>query len=215
MSDSEDRNPAPATPKTALYASDEDPIVLRPHVYDGIQEYDQKLPNWWLFTFYITIVFFAVYWVAYYQLDLFRSPEERIESTMSAVSARKRAELEALLADLDDKTLVTEWASNPDVLASAEANYRQHCVSCHAPDLSAVVDGVPQPGRSLTDGEWSYGGRPLEIFDLIRNGTPAGSEGYNTARMEAWGAKLPSSTIAELTAFIISKNKAEFARYAE
>lgn len=205
----------PETPKTALYASDEDPIVLRPHVYDGIQEYDQRLPNWWLFTFYIMIVFFAIFWAAYYQFDFFRSPQERIDAIMAEVNDKKRAELEALLADLDDKTLVTDWATNPTVLASAESNYNTHCLACHGEDLSAAREGFPLPGLPLNDAVWKFGGRPIEIFNLIRNGSPPESEGHNNLKMEPWGAKLSSASIAELTAYIISKNKEEFAPFAE
>ena len=63
--------------------------VLREHTYDGIQEYDQKLPNWWLFTWYITMVWFVIAWVAYYQLSLGESGEEQVDKALASSPGAK------------------------------------------------------------------------------------------------------------------------------
>jgi cytochrome c oxidase cbb3-type subunit 3 len=212
MSDN-DPKPDPDQPRTALYASRKDEVVLRPHVYDGIQEYDQKLPNWWLFTFYGAIVWFVVFWIAYYQFDLFRSDTERIDSVMAEIEDAKNKELEELLADLDDESLVSEWATRDTAVANGQDTYMTHCSACHSQDLTAQVAGVQLPGLSLKDGEWKYGGKPMEVFTIINDGSPPESEGHNGARMEAWGQKLSPKSVAELTAFIIASNEEEFSPY--
>ena len=56
-------------------------MMVRDHVYDGIQEYDQKLPNWWLFTWYITMVWFVIAWLAYYQFGVGRTDHEAVSSS--------------------------------------------------------------------------------------------------------------------------------------
>ena len=58
----------------------EEPI--RPHVFDGIQEYDKRLPNWWLNTLYITIVFWVAYWAYHEWLHLGQSDAQIVDDAM-------------------------------------------------------------------------------------------------------------------------------------
>lgn len=201
-------------PKRGHFAKEKGEVILREHEYDGIQEYDQKLPNWWLFTFYGAIIWFAVYWFLYYQTPTFRTDREKIIAEMTAIQEKKAAELEKTLASLDDQTLINVWAADPAIVASGEAIYTTNCIACHAADLSATMDAggtkIPLPGRSLIDGQWTYGGKPMDMFKLINQGSPAGSPGLNGALMQAWGQMLTPKQIAEVTAFIIAKNPQEF-----
>ena len=201
-------------PKRGHFAKEKGEVILREHEYDGIQEYDQKLPNWWLFTFYGAIIWFAVYWFLYYQTPTFCTDREKIIAEMTAIQEKKAAELEKTLASLDDQTLINVWAADPAIVASGEAIYTTNCVACHAADLSATMDAggtkIPLPGRSLIDGQWTYGGKPMDMFKLINQGSPAGSPGLNGALMQAWGQMLTPKQIAEVTAFIIAKNPQEF-----
>ena len=201
-------------PKRGHFAQEEGEIILREHEYDGIQEYDQKLPNWWLFTFYIAVAWFVVHWVLYYHTDVFKSPQEGVVQGMTAVQQAKQAELEKTLATLDNSTLVYEWAQNPDVVAAGETTFMNTCSSCHAADLSATIRSgnnvIPLPGLPLNDHKWKFGGKPMDLFKLINEGSPPESTGNNGAKMQAWGQQFSPKQIAEVVAFLISRLPEDF-----
>jgi len=199
----------------AQYAKEKGEIALRDHEYDGIQEYDQLLPNWWLFIFFAFTVFFFAYWIVYYQFGMTRTDVERLEDRLAVIREARASALEELLANLDDEALVTTFATDPAQLALGEQVYLTHCVACHGADLHARIATGPDsfvnlPGLSLKDREWKYGAKPMDIFRLINEGTPAESEGHNGARMLAYGDLLPPTEIAAVTAYILSNNAEEF-----
>lgn len=200
--------------KRGKYAKEKGETILREHEFDGIQEFDQKLPNWWLFTFYGGVAWFVAYWVIYYYTGSFRTDQEKIVSEVVALQEKKDSELAQTLAALDDKTLVEQWSKDPSIVAAGEATYSVSCAACHAADLTATLDAggakIPLPGRSLTDGHWEYGPAPMDIFKLINEGTPAEAPGFNGAKMQAWGQMLTPKQIAEVTAFLISRNPKDF-----
>ena len=201
-------------PKRGHFAKEKGEVILREHEYDGIQEYDQKLPNWWLFTFYGAIVFFVGYWALYYHTGIFKTDQVIIQEKIAAVQKAKDAELEKTLATLDDSTLVHEWAADPAIVSAGEATYLTNCSACHGADLSAtMVVGaakIPLPGLPLNDGTWKFGNKPMDIFKLINEGSPPESTGNNGAKMQAWGQTLTPKQVAEVTAFIIAKVPADF-----
>lgn len=171
--------------------------ILRDHVYDGIQEYDQKLPNWWLFTLYIAIAFFVFYWLAYYQLGVIQSDEERIIKAMAKIDNTRLKELESL----DDPKL-WELSLDPATLASGKVTFQQNCAACHAPDLSGTLAGTKLPGLPLSDTEWKHGGLPTEVLKIVRKGSPDASKG-----MPPWEPQLGVKRVVEVVAYIMSHHK--------
>lgn len=196
------------------FAREKGEIVLREHEYDGIQEFDQKLPNWWLFTFYGAVVFTIAYWSLYYYTSSLQTDEQRITGAIMRLQEKKDEELAKTLATLNDESMIQDWVSNPEIVAMGEATYSIYCVACHSADLSSTMkvgdQSIPLPGLSLTDGEWKYGAKPMDLFKIINDGTPADSTGYNGARMQAWGQTLSPKQVAEVTAYVISKNPGDF-----
>lgn len=186
--------------RTGDYAEKPGEIVLRPHEYDGIQEYDQKLPNWWLFTLYITIVWFVFAWIAYYQLPLnLPSDTEKLEAQMALIGQRKDKILRETMASINNEALV-EMSADAEHVSAGQAIYEAKCVACHGIDLSATLAGVPLPGVALNDAEWKYGGEPLQIMNIVTNGSPDVTKG-----MIAWNTQLGPAEIAQVVAYILSK----------
>jgi cytochrome c oxidase cbb3-type subunit 3 len=201
-------------PKRGHFAKEKGEVILREHEFDGIQEYDQKLPNWWLFTFYGAIVFFVGYWALYYHTSGLKSDRQNIVEAISSVQKAKNAELEKTLSSLTDSKLVHQWATDASITSAGEATFLTNCSACHAADLSATMiaggNRIPLPGLPLTDHQWKFGGRPMQLFKLINEGSPPESTGNNGAKMQAWGQTLSPKQIAELVSFIISKVTEDF-----
>lgn len=201
-------------PKRGHFAKEKGEIILREHEYDGIQEYDQKLPNWWLFTFYGAVAWFVIHWALYYHTNTFKTAQQEVTQEIVAVQKLKAAELEATVAKLDDATFVHEWATDPARVAAGEATFLTNCVACHGADLSATMTvgtaKVPLPGLPLNDHQWKFGGKPMDLFKLINAGSPPESTGNNGAKMQAWGQTLSPVQIAEVVSYLISKLPEDF-----
>lgn len=178
-------------------SSQEPPI--RHHTYDGIQEYDQCMPNWWLFTFYIMIVVFVVWWAGYYQMGMGGPDTEAVDVVVDQIQKAREKELEGI----DDAKL---WAMSRDaeVVAAGKATFMTPgmCVTCHGPDLTGMLMGARLPGLPLNDTEWKHGGKPTQIFALVRKGAPDVTKG-----MPAWEPALGVKRVAEAVAFVLSHHK--------
>lgn len=171
--------------------------TLRHHSYDGIQEYDQKLPNWWLFTWYGAMVIFVIGWVGYYQFGIGMSDEKTIEKAMAKIADYQRKELELIN---DDK--LWEMSKDPKLVSAGAATFSTTCVACHAPDLSGHLAGVKLPGLPINDHEWKHGGNPTQVLTLVRKGSPDVTKG-----MPPWEPQLGLQRVVEVVAFILSKHQ--------
>lgn len=170
----------------------EDPI--RPHVFDGIAEYDKSLPNWWLYTLYLTIVFSIGYWGYYEWFKAGPTPEQEVVTAMAKIETAKLA-----VAKVDDAGL-WKMSLNPVVLDAGKATFDSSCAACHLGSLRGKGESAAAIGPDLTDTLWLHGGKPTEIQDLITKGVLAKG-------MPAWGPVLGSKKITEVTAYILSKHQ--------
>jgi cytochrome c oxidase cbb3-type subunit 3 len=162
---------------------------LRPHTYDGIQEFDKRLPNWWLMTLYGAIVFSVGYWFWYHEWKFGGDPAANVLAEI------KTAQAEALKgATVVNNDTLWKMSKDPTVIEAGKTTFVTVCAACHRPDM------LGQIGPNLVDKEWIHGGLPEEVMKTITEGVPAKG-------MVAWAPVLGRQKIIEVTAFIMSHHE--------
>ena len=148
---------------------------LTDHTYDGIQEYDNPMPRWWLWIFWATILFSIVYFLNVPGIGTGAGRIANYERDMAAAKA-KYAALQPK-APVVDAALLLGIAHDPVRLADGKNTFTGTCASCHR------EDGGGNIGPNLTDHYWIHGGQPMQLFTTVSNGVldkgmPAWSQVY-------------------------------------
>jgi cytochrome c oxidase cbb3-type subunit III len=138
-----------------------EPLLLD-HEADGIRELDNNLPRWWVWLFYLTILFSAVYMVYYHVLSAGPLQAAQYQTEMQAGDAIKGAALSKFESTM--ATLKPE--SDEAVLANGRQSYLTLCAPCHRPDGGGLV------GPNLTDDYWIHGAEFAQSLKVIWDGVP-------------------------------------------
>jgi cytochrome c oxidase cbb3-type subunit 3 len=164
---------------------DEDRLL--DHEYDGIREYDNPMPRWWLATLWLTIIFSVLY--ALNVIPTVGSGPGRIAEYEAAVAVGDSiAAAHNPVAAIDEAGLLAV-ARDPAKLAEGRATFASTCSPCHA------ADGGGNIGPNLTDRYWIHGGRPMDVLRTVNTGVLEKG-------MPAWGQTLNPEQVIAVAAYV-------------
>jgi len=187
------------------------------HAWDGdLQEFNNPLPRWWLWSFYATVAFALVYWVLYpawpvadsftkglatvtYERDgeqvttHWNTRAELIEEMQSGRQTMKQqAYLEQVAAASYEEIL-----DDPEMMAfsrsMAKVLFADNCAACHGTGGAPAQIGLYP---NLVDDAWLWGSGLQDIEHAIRYGR----NGY----MPAFDHALNDQQIDQLAHYVLS-----------
>ena len=163
--------------------------IILDHNYDGIKYLDNDLPTWWLYGFYASIIFAAVYLVKYHvfngdnQID---ELETELADAKIAIEAYKKTVKN--LVDINTVTQLTETAD----LSAGKTIFQNNCVACH------MADGGGGIGPNLTDQNWILGGGIKNVFKTVSEGGRSGKG------MIPWKTQLKPLEMAQVASYVLT-----------
>ena len=189
-----------------------DEVGTTGHSWDGIEEYDNPMPRWWVWIFIITIVWSFGYWIAYPAWPginsatsglLGYSSRANVAAEISEFEARNESFFAQLLeVELDE--IRADDDLNRFAINAGGSVFRAQCSQCHGTGGAGVqASGFP----NLLDDDWLWGGTMEDIHETIRYGIR--NEDYPDARwseMPAFGRDglLDDEEIDQVVNFVLS-----------
>ena len=168
---------------------------IREHSFDGIQEYDNNLPRWWVWTFILCIVWAFFYGVHYHWLGTGKIG-------IAALEEENRIALAIQIAnspgELPEEVLAQMSHDEARITAGAAIFTKANCAMCHGADAYGNV------GPNLRDNYWLYGSTMKDIIESIRDGRVNKT---TNMQMPAQGAILSIDEIYSLTAYLVDLNR--------
>jgi cytochrome c oxidase cbb3-type subunit 3 len=166
----------------------ESEIVLD-HNYDGIKELDNNLPPWWVYMFYATILFAAIYLIRY---EVFNDTNQAEEYELAVAEAKLEIEeYKKTAKDLIDVNTVELLTDASDINAG-KVIFTANCIACHKEDGGGGI------GPNLTDDYWILGGGIKNVFNTISEG------GRDGKGMVSWKTDLKPSEMAQVSSYVLS-----------
>jgi len=163
------------------------PDTVLDHEYDGIQEYDNRLPDWWLWILWGTVVFSLGYWLVFHTYGLARLPVAAYEAEMENSGGS--------LADLGLRGLTADdlraMAADPAKVAEGGEIFTKNCQVCH------LAQGQGLVGPNLTDDYWIHGGDAASIHNVV-------VQGVVEKGMAAWGRQLGADRVDAVVSYILT-----------
>jgi cytochrome c oxidase cbb3-type subunit 3 len=167
--------------------SDDDKL-LKDHSYDGIQELDNPLPDWWLFTFLATIIF-AFFYFIHYEFSGGLTINDELKKDMAQVTSLRKAGS----SPAEEEKEIAKLLGIAAVVADGKTVYSGKCAACHGPELQGLI------GPNLVDDFWIHGAGKLgEIALMVRKGVPAKG-------MPAWEGLLKDEELRSVTVYLFSQ----------
>jgi len=170
-----------------------DPKILD-HDYDGIREYDNPLPRWWMWLMWGSVLFSAPYFV-YYTFGVGGTLQDSYDAETAAffeVLAKRLGDVQP------DEATLTRLGRDDVFMSTGRALFRANCAVCHGPD------GGGGTGPNLTDDHYINAKKIEDLFNVIRDGVvnkgmPAWGKSFGEPQMivlAAYAAHLRGSTPA-------------------
>ena len=158
---------------------------LMDHEYDGIKEYDNPLPRWWVYIFWGTFVFAIGYFVHFHVMHTGDSVAVAYQKEVDAEKASRPPEWAPVTEDELAKVM-----ANDSEIAAGKGIFDTRCMPCHGDKGQGVV------GPNLTDTSWIHGdGKLADIYKVV-------SEGVAVKGMPEWRKQLSQKEVMQVVAFI-------------
>ncbi len=179
------------------------------HEWDGVKELNTPLPTWWVYTFYATIVFAAVYCFLYPSWPWLNGHTEgslgyssRVELTQALEA---QAKSRAVFVDRIRVTPLAQIAKEPELfnfaMAGGRSAFQTNCMQCHG------AGGAGSPGfPNLVDDDWIWGGSLDQIYTTVRHGIRNADDKSRQSMMPRFGVDglLTGSQVAAVTDYVLS-----------
>jgi cytochrome c oxidase cbb3-type subunit III len=162
------------------------------HVWDGdLGEYNNPLPRWWLWLFFISVAFAVGYLVLYPGFGNFAGRLGWSSANQYAELQRvAEAQAQQLFARFQGKS-IAELRADPLAHTIGRNLFANNCAICHGADGFGNI-GFP----NLADHDWLYGGGPEQVEASI-----AGGRG---GVMIPWQDVLGSEGVEDVLSYVLS-----------
>lgn len=189
------------------------------HSWDGIQELNNPLPRWWLYTWYISIAIAVIYMVLMPAIPALpgmgtntpglRGHSDRVLVSEAVAELKTAREVQsAVLLDASLEDIETDRGLQQFALAMGESAFGDNCATCHGAGGRGAT-GYPM----LADDVWLWDGTLDGIEYTLRHGIRHdGDEETRFSMMPSFGRDkiLNAQQIDDLTQFVLQVSGQEF-----